>query len=89
MSPLGIHFRIVCPRARQTADRKTASFGNAGPVNYGCVHGRPADISGKSGDRLTRASKVLEQLARQTPLPPKPVTPFVPSASVVVKSYLH
>merc|ERR1712098_662483 len=40
---------------------------------------------GESGDRLTRAAKVLEQLSGQTPVYSMPATPSEPSVSVVTR----
>merc|ERR1711894_249902 len=40
---------------------------------------------GESGDRLTRAAKVLEQLTGQAPVSQRPVTPSVLSVSDVMK----
>merc|ERR1712203_193148 len=40
---------------------------------------------GESGDRLTRAAKVLESLTGQQPVFPKPDTLSVPLVSVVMK----
>ncbi|KAI9287163.1 ribosomal protein L5 domain-containing protein [Umbelopsis sp. AD052] len=43
---------------------------------------------GESGDRLTRAAKVLEQLTGPNPSTPRLATPSIPSVSVVTKRFL-